>query len=825
MPDGVEGPPGPRENGGKGLDVRDSDNAGEAAFEPKRPTLTALACLSAWVFVLSLPLWSGKFLGGLYSDQFHSGYAYRHWLAEMWRETGSVPLWNPEMFGGIPFVAAMHGDIFYPTSLLRLVVPTGLAMGLGFVVHYVLAGLFVYLLLRLLRTTWSGALVGGFAYQLSGVIGSYVQPGHDGKLFVTTLLPLALIGLVLGVRDRRLDGYGVLAFAVGLALLSPQAQMTYYMLIVAGLFALYLAFGEVEDRPIGDRIGRLALAFGAVVLGFGVGMIQILPFYEYLPFSPRSEGYYGWEGAISYAIPWSHVPELFLSGFVGTTPDRTYWGDNALKLHSEYLGLVALALALFGAFDRSRRRLVGWLLGIAALFALVALGGGTPFYRLWWSVMPFVKQTRAPGMALFVVALVVALLAGFGVDRWTRQRARPWTVAWSTAGAAVFLVALLGGFGMLAEFLAHGSGAAAAGVTDAVRAAKPGILRGAALSGAALLALGGLAYAAARARLAPVALAFALPALVGADLWLNARGFWRFSESPTAGVYAGDAITETLRAAPLPYRVIDLSDSGLDVYPGASLMAFDIPQILGHHGNQLHAFNELMGGKNQWRYLLTGRRLWDLFAVQYVLLPSGVDLSAQLPAYADLSRDFDTLLTAVPTSSGVTADLLVRRVPVPYARVIPAAVKVPDEEAIPNVADARSRLPLDRVVLLDPEAPVEPVAVDSLPPALAVGATVAEWEPGRMTIRMDPAPDRAAYLLVSENYYPGWTAAVDGESAPVLRGDVSLMAVSLPAGAREVRLAFTSPGYDRGRMATFFSLAAVAGLILVPGVLRRVRRG
>jgi len=807
------------------LDEHDTDSAGGTAFEPRRPTLTALACLSAWVFVLSLPLWSGRFLGGLYSDQFHSGYAYRTWLAQMWRATGSVPLWNPEMFGGIPFVAAMHGDIFYPTSLLRLFLPTGFAMGLGFVVHYVLAGLFVYLLLRLLRTTWSGALTGGFAYQLSGVIGSYVQPGHDGKLFVTTLLPLALIGLVLGMRDRKGEGYGVLALAVGLALLSPQAQMTYYMLIVAGLFALYLAFGEAEERPIGERIGRLALALGAVVLGFGVGMIQLLPFYEYLPFSPRSEGYYGWEGAISYAIPWSHVPELFLSGFVGTTPDRTYWGGNALKLHSEYLGLVALALAAFGSFDRSRRRLVGWLLGIAALFALVALGGGTPFYRLWWGLMPFVKQTRAPGMALFAVALVVAMLAGFGVDRWTRARARPWTVVWGVAGAAVTALALIGGFGMIAEFLAHGAAPGTAGVREAVQAAKPGILRGAALSGTALLALGGLAFAVGRGRLPPAALAFALPALVSADLWLNARGFWRYSESPTAGVYAGDTITETLRAAPLPYRVIDLSDSGLDVYPGASLMAFDIPQILGHHGNQLHAFNELMGGKNQWRYLLTGRRLWDLFAVQYVLLPSGVDLSAQLPAYADLARDFDTLLSAVPASSGVTADLLVRREPVPYARVVPAAVKVPDSEAIPNVADPRSRLPLDRVVLLDPDAAMEPEAVDSLPPALDIVATVAEWAPGRMTIRIDPAPEHSAYLLVSENYYPGWTAAVDGDPTPVLRGDVSLITVPLAAGAREVTLAFTSPGYVRGRLATFCSLAAVAGLMLIPGVLRRVRRG
>jgi len=796
-----------------------------APYEPRHPTLAASALLSAWILLLSIPLWAGKFLGGPYSDQYHSGYAFRFWLAETWKRTGSIPLWNPEMFGGFPFVGAMHGDIFYPTSLVRLVLPTGFAMGLGFVVHYVLAGLFVYLLLRLFRVTWAGAVTGGFAYQLSGVIGSYVQPGHDGKLFVTTLLPLTLIGLVLGIRDRRPWGYGIVALAVGLALLSPHAQMTYYLLIVSGLFALYLAFGEPDGRSTAQRLGALAAALGAVIVGFGIGMIQVLPFYEYLPFSPRSEGYYGWEGAISYAVPWAHVPEFFLSRFVGTTPEGTYWGPNPLKLHSEYLGLAAVALALFGAFDHPRRRLILWLSGIGALFLLVALGGATPFYRVWWAVMPFVKQTRAPGMALFAVALVVSMLAGFGVDRWLRGRAQPWTMAWLFGGGIVVLLGVSGGFGVLADLLAQGAAPTAERIREALTAARPSITVGAFLSGLALLALGGLAYGAGRKKLPSAVLALAIPALVSADLWLNAREFWRYSENPTQGVYARDEITDTLRTSPLPFRVMDLSDSGLDVYPGASLMAFDIPQLLGHHGNQLHAFNELMGGKNQWRYLLTSRRLWDLFAVRYVLLPSGIDLSGQLPAYADLSRDFDTLLTRVPASSGVTADLLVRRVDVPYARVVPAAVKVPDEQAIPNVADPRSRLPLDRIVLLDTAAAVELEPVDSIPPPAAAAAVVEEWEPGRMRVRLDPAAAGGEYLVVSENYYPYWRAAVDGEPASVLRGDVSLITVPLSAGAREVTLEYHSPAYERGRLITLLSLVVVAGLLAGPAVYRRMRGG
>jgi hypothetical protein len=800
------------------------EDRGATAFEPRFPTAIAALFLSAWILLLSLPMWTGAFLGGQFSDQYHSGYAFRHWLAKQWSETGAIPLWNPEMFGGFPFVGAMHGDIFYPTSLLRLVLPTGFAMSLGFVVHYVLAGFFVYLLLRLLRVTWTGAVVGGFAYQLSGVIGSYVQPGHDGKLFVSTLLPVALIGLVLAMRDRRVWGFGIVAGAVGLALLSPHAQLTYYMLIAAGLFALYLAFGEVSDRSLAERLTSLGFALAAVVIGFGIGMIQLLPFFEYLPYSPRAEGYYGFEGSVSYAVPWSHVPELFLSGFVGTTPERTYWGANPLKLHSEYLGLTAVALAIVGALDRDRRRLVAWLLGIGALFLLVALGGATPFYRLWWSVMPFVKQTRAPGMALYVVALVVGLLAGVGVDRWLRERAAAWVRAWLIAGGAIAVLALLGAFGMLADFLAHGGAQGALRSGEALREARPAIARGAMASGLALLALGLIALLQRKGRVPAAALALTIPLVVSGDLWLNARGFWTYSEKPTDALFGGDEIIRTLQAAPLPYRVIDLSDTGADVYPGASLMAFGIPQVLGHHGNQLHHFNELLGGKNEWRYLLAGRRLWDLFAVQYVLIPTGLDLGSQLPAYSDLEQDFETLLSAVPTASGGVADLLIRRDPVPYARMVQAAVAVPDEEAIPNVADPRASLPTDRVVLLAPEAGVQPAPVTQIPEPLAVTARVTEWEPGSMTIHLEPAPNDAAYLLVSENYYPGWHAWVDGREGQVVRGDVSLVTVPVAAGSSEVRLEFTSDAYVRGRLITWLSAALAIGLIVVPIVSERRRR-
>src|SRR4029078_247439 len=114
--------------------------------------------------------------------------------AEFFRAHHRIPEWNPYLFGGLPFIAAQHGDVFYPTAWLRWVLPVDTAMNLGFAVHLVIARCTMYALLRALRTGWTGALVGGLGYELTGIVASLVKPGHDGKLFVSAVAALAVLG-------------------------------------------------------------------------------------------------------------------------------------------------------------------------------------------------------------------------------------------------------------------------------------------------------------------------------------------------------------------------------------------------------------------------------------------------------------------------------------------------------------------------------------------------------------------------------------------------------------------------------------------------------
>lgn len=782
-----------------------------AAYEPRHPAVVALGWLSLWVAILSLPMLGDAFLAAPHNDQYSSGYAYRHWAAYWWRATGSLPLWNPEIFAGMPFVAGMHGDVLYPTAFLRLVFPTHVAMNLGFVIHYVLAGMFTYWFLRRWNVSWTGAVVGGVAYQLAGVIGSYVSPGHDGKLFVTAMLPLLLTGLTSGIRDRRLEGYAIAAIAVGLSMLSPHPQMAQYAFMAAGIFTLFLVFGEGSTTSGRDRALALGLSLAAVLVGLGVSAAQYLPFYAYIPYSPRDASVLrDFEFSSSYAIPWAHVPELLIPRFAGESFNRSYWGPNGIKFHSEYLGLAVVALAIVGAFDHTRRRMIVWLLGIGLVFLLVALGASTPFFRLWWEVVPFSKSMRAPGMALFIVAFITATLAALGTDRLMTGAAARFAKAALIGGAVVALLGLSGLLGGLAEAMAVGVEARLGyqgWATQATAAAE--VIRWSALgAGLALAAIGALATLHERGALGVRPLALLVIAIVGTDLWLNARAFWKYSHAHET-LFAGDAVKAHLANVPRPFRVWDV-----EVYPGAALMAHNIAQLYGHHGNELHSFDQI--NARQGTSLNFSRagdpRILEMFAINWLIVNARAAPDS-LPGYR-------RVLSNVATSAGVNATLFERETPVPYAKLVPAAVPATQEQTIPTVVD--QRFADDRVVLLDSLPAGRPSAAPDRLPA-PVNATIGfeEWRPGYMRMRIDGGAPAQGYVVVSENYYPDWRATVDGRPVRVARGNGTLVTVPVEAGARQIELRYVSDEFATGKAVSLASLGLIALGVVVPPFVRR----
>jgi hypothetical protein len=768
-----------------------------SSFEPRRPALVAAAAFLLAALTVCWPMLVGRWLLG--DDQYVAGYGFRLFGAEMFRATGHIPEWNPYLFGGLPFIAAQHGDIFYPTAWLRWFLPIDTAMNLGFFAHIVLAGGTMYAFLRALRVSWTGALVGGLAYELSGIVASLVRPGHDGKLFVSSLAPLALLGLLRAIRDRRLEGYGLLSLAVGLCMVAPHYQMAYYLLVAAAVWTIYLVFFDPE-RPAGLRWPvELTLAFGAVALGIAIAAIQVLPFLQYIPFSPRGAGgpSSGWEYATSYSMPPEELMTTVLPQFNGVLDG--YWGRNFFKLHTEYLGAVVVALAVLGVADRSRRRLVLALGAIAALFLLVSFGGHTPFYYVWYEVMPMMKKVRAPGMAFFLVALPVTAFAGFGVDRLIRGEVTRRELIVPLATLAV--LALLGVAGIL-EAVATVLASAEQGPRVAANA--PALQRGALRLLVVVLAGGGILWAVWQGRLRAGLAAAALGAVVVGDLWSIDRLFFEF-RGPASEIFRDDAVTARLRAERKPFRVLDVG-----VYQGSYLMAHDIQTMLGYHGQEVRFYDELLGGKNQWRNV-GSPALLDLLSVRYLLLPKAQEVPG-----------FHPVLGPVTTTPGAPALLFERDTLPAYVRVLPGAAKLAEDQIVPTVIDPRFpygaiALYPDTVTGVSPE----PIRGGQPPAPVAVKATLAAWAPGEMRIGLDGTAAKPAYLVISETWYPDWHATVDGRPAPVLRADHALLSVVLPPGAREVRLRFASASYARGKLVTLAAVLVTLALLAAPWWPRR----
>ena len=122
-----------------------SKSDSDSAFNPRSPTLLAAAVCIAAALTLLWPLLTGQIMfGGARSDMFIAGYSFRLFGADTFTSTGSIPQWNPFLFGGLPYIAAMHGDIFYPTAWLRWIMPVDLAITWGMAIHFVLAGWFTF---------------------------------------------------------------------------------------------------------------------------------------------------------------------------------------------------------------------------------------------------------------------------------------------------------------------------------------------------------------------------------------------------------------------------------------------------------------------------------------------------------------------------------------------------------------------------------------------------------------------------------------------------------------------------------------------------------
>jgi len=785
----------------------------KANFDPEKsryyfPIFAGIMLIGV-IFLFRDFIFSDKMLYG--SDTINAGIFFRHFYVEYFKTFGSVPVWNPYIFGGLPFVDAFHGDIFYPLSILKFVGNFYRVLGLNLVIHIYLAGIFMYFAARQFNLTKISSSVAASAYMFSGYLVSLVAPGHDGKIFVTTLFPLVVMFLDRAFERKPILNFTLLGLVIGVIILSPHPQLSYYMLWVVAFYGVFkLVDLYLKSKSVGRLIKPTVLLTAAVIIGLFISAMQFYPGYVYTKkYSPRADTKRGYDWATSWSMNEEEAASLIVPEFSGTNSGEGnyYWGKNAFKDNSEYAGVVALFLAVIGVFFYRRKEAI--FFGALALFAFVyALGGTTPIFKIFYYIIPNVKSLRAPSTIMFVFLFSVSLLAGMGVQYFlkkyseatekTRKKLKIYLIA---VPAALFVFALL--FSMAGETMLsiYSSIFYTSAKTDMIQqnVSKwtlgvmnlPNIKAGFWL---VFLFVGGTAGAVAMfmSRKAGAAILLLIPLIIMIDgIRFNSRFIKTYDQRIQ---FSPNPLTDYISNLPGKHRVLNLRAVGQDYLP-----YYGVEVVAGYHGNQLRWYDDLLGGPSLQN--LGNPHFLNLVGAQYILAQSGNKLPPDYfgPDSLRVNKDFGQVTLFE------------------NGNAFPRAFLVNEYEVIPDRQDITPRImggtdDLRRKVLLEEEPPFKPVA-DST----AGGAEIVSYAIDSILIDIDTDSD--AILVLTDNYYFAWEAFVDGNKTEILRANGSFRAVPVKAGTKQVLFKYNKDANGLADTITILTLLLVAVILAVYLVL------
>ncbi|MCG3209987.1 MAG: hypothetical protein FOGNACKC_03616 [Anaerolineae bacterium] len=415
----------------------------------------------------------------LVSDLILENYVWKKFIRES-LSAGQLPLWNPYILSGQPFLANGQHSGMYPFSLLFYVLPLSKAYGWFTVLQLWLAGLNMYIFMRVLRLGRWPALAAGLTYSLSAFF--VVSVVFTMIIAGAAWLPLLLAFIEIIIRkqeEKGRTGYSPIPYVfAGAAVLGVQAlaghvEITYYTLLVCGYYAairLALLWWRQRTPKFALRLAGWLLAL--MLLGLGLGAVQLVPMYEVVTQNFRDSSVTladvrGW------ALPARRVASFVIPNFFGSPAHHGYfdvisrqWQPLGPNAHGEinplcanctswdtktaveagaYVGILPLvlaALAVVAAISESAKKResettetqsngLGYplvrsfadsparsLVFIFAALVLLSLlfAFGTPLYGLLFYGLPGWNQLHSPFRWIFPYTLSVAVLAGLGLE-------------------------------------------------------------------------------------------------------------------------------------------------------------------------------------------------------------------------------------------------------------------------------------------------------------------------------------------------------------------------------------------------------------------------
>lgn len=742
--------------------------------------LLALVLLFFWRFLTPKMEDRVAFPGGDFTDQF---YAWRLYEARE-LSVGRLPLWSPYYNSGHPFLADPQAAVFYPVGLTVTLLASRCgdlpvsALQYEAFLHFFLAGLFTYLfVLRLLRRASPGPHPSGRdlgASPHTGQLGALVAGitfAFGGYLTSYPPLQLAVLETVtwlplwLLALDMAAERGSLLAGMLAGAVLCVAALAGHTQTLLFMVYAgvAYYAYRCWASGGKSHLSGRLRQTAGlAFILGFGFTLAAV-QWVPSLEYASLSTRSSLTFNEASSGMPPLQMVQILLPGAVSAFSSPLY------------VGILPLWLSVTGLAARRNRHVAFWAV-LAVVALLDMLGGFSFFYNLLYLAAPGFALFRGQERAASIFSFAFAVLAGYGADSFGHWLPRPQKAAFMGSLRILAWSPLAGLVLTLAYFYA----------TRIL--SNPGsfifLVDRAALMTLICILCYGLAAARLWGRLRPWHTRSLVVLLVVFDLFtIN----WYNNQSPVRDRFAVTPLIQSVQSDGTIFRIDG------DALPGHAGVVYGLEDIRGISPLRIRSYDDLLSR-------LPKERLWSLLNVRYLVTADQTPPAAAQLVIKDGEKSLFRLAEPLPRA-WLVGDFVLEPDPAKTLALLASPAVDPGRTAI--LADPPARTPS---------------------PQANGNVQITAHGPDHVTI--SASADADAILVVSEVYYPGWSATVDGQATPILRADDALRAVFLPAGNHVVEMVYEATSLRLGAAASLLAvLALVITLALALRSSGQTRRG
>ena len=717
-------------------------------------------------------------------DAVQQFYPWRLHAAREVRE-GNVPLWNPLMLSGTPFVGNNQSAIFYPGTWLHYVIEPLKALGWATLFFLVLAGSGMYAFLRIIGVRPTAAAIGGVSFMLSGFfVGWMTFPTFRS---VPAWLPVMLIGFERAVRSKRASWHALTGFAVGMQFLAGNLHISIYMLLGYAVYVAARLLGLALDGSGAKTLARHgALAVAAVTVGTLLAGCQLGPTLEFAGRNSRTEGV-SYETQAKYALAPPQLllgimPDIFGSPVHGNHwgADMNVWWDRAYRSYTEtswYFGAATLMLGITGLILRPRRQSWLWL---GMLLMALALAFGLPLNRLLYAIVPGYDQLTGIGRAVVLACTAGSVLGALGVDALMRaedQYARAMkalTLAW----LPLLVVGLVAGL-IVWVFTGSLEQAGLPGDPGAYTLKQIGRFAAVLIAGGVLVAWGvrsGSRYA-----------WYALAVVVALDMGVFMQSFTPEGRTEYLGVQP-DTV-RTIEAGPQPARVASIGPDFLNRMAPNTHMIHGVQSAQGSDSLVYAPYARLLAASENERYGFNQvdprAPLLDLMAVGWLAATDAID-------------DPGWTLERLAEQRMYHNDEAAPRAFVPVV-VEPMA----SDEAVFAALTADDADPL--------VARVTQPGVEGWEPEQRPELAITQYSANSVVVAGEmPA---GSWVVLADVAYPGWRAFADGRERPIVPADLVRRAVSVEQDAGELRFVYLPGSFRVGMFGTLIALAVLAAAV------------